>query len=57
MGEAGPVRMNIFPVGVSNPEYDEVLPPDCLSYVVLLSRDERNRVVIDDRSVNADPDT
>ena len=57
--------MNIFPVGVSNPEYDEVLPPDCLSYVVLLrraigallSRDERNRVVIDDRSVNADPDT
>jgi len=57
--------MNIFPVGVSNPEYDEALPPDCLSYVVLLrraigallSRDERNRVVIDDRSVNADPDT
>jgi len=49
--------MNIFPVGVSNPEYDEALPPDCLSYVVLLSRNERNRVVIDDRSVNADPDT
>ena len=55
--------MNIFPVGVSNPEYDEALPPDCLSYVVLLrraigallSRNERNRVIIDDRPVNVDP--
>mgnify|MGYP000900395258 CR=1 FL=1 len=60
---------NLFPVGVSNPRYDETLPLDCLSYGtheqvivllrlamgVLLSKDERNLVVIDDRLVNADP--
>ncbi|WOX57989.1 ATP-binding protein [Methanoculleus receptaculi] len=60
---------NIFPVEVSNPQYDATLPLDCLSYGtheqiivllrlamgVLLSKDERNLIVIDDRLVNADP--
>jgi len=60
---------NIFPVGVSNPRYDATLPLECLSYGtheqvivllrlamgVLLSKDERNLIVIDDRLVNADP--
>ena len=59
----------IFPVEVSNPRYDAALSRDCLSYGtreqvivllrlamgVLLSKDERNLVVIDDRLVNADP--
>lgn len=59
----------IFPVGVSNPRYSEALPLECLSYGTheqvivllrlamgaLLSNDERNLVVIDDRLVNADP--
>lgn len=63
------VPLNTFPVGVSNPQYTEALSLDCLSYgtheqvVVLLrlaigallSKDERNLVVIDDRLVNADP--
>jgi len=60
---------NIFPVEVSNPQYGATLPIGCLSYGtheqvivllrlamgVLLSNDERNLVVIDDRLVNADP--
>lgn len=60
---------NLFPVGILNPKYDEALPLKCLSYGtreqvivllrlamgVLLSNDERNLVVIDDRLVNADP--
>jgi len=59
----------IFPVEVSNSRYNAALPRDCLSYGtreqvivllrlamgVLLSNDERNLVVIDDRLVNADP--
>jgi len=59
----------IFPVEVSNSRYDAALSRDCLSYGtreqvivllrlamgVLLSNDERNLVVIDDRLVNADP--
>ncbi|NLA32243.1 MAG: hypothetical protein GX880_10570 [Methanomicrobiales archaeon] len=54
---------------MSNPKYDATLPIGCLSYGtheqvivllrlamgVLLSNDERNLVVIDDRLVNADP--
>lgn len=70
-GSYDSVRMDekIFPVGVSNPRYDEALPLECLSYGTheqvivllrlamgaLLSNDERNLVVIDDRLVNADP--
>ncbi|WP_292491691.1 AAA family ATPase [Methanoculleus sp. 10] len=70
-GSYDSVRMdeNIFPVGVSNPQYNDALPLDCLSYGTreqvivllrlamgaLLSKDERNLVVIDDRLVNADP--
>ena len=70
-GSYNSVRMNenIFPIGVSDPQYNETLPLDCLSYGtheqvivllrlamgVLLSNDERNLVVIDDRLVNADP--
>lgn len=70
-GSYDSIRMdeNLLPVGVLNPEYDEELPLDYLSYGtreqvivllrlamgVLLSRDERNLVVIDDRLVNADP--
>jgi len=60
---------NLFPVGILNPQYNEALPLDNLSYGtreqvivllrlamgVLLSNDERNLVVIDDRLVNADP--
>ncbi|KUK62202.1 MAG: SMC domain-containing protein [Methanoculleus marisnigri] len=70
-GSYDSIRMDekIFPVGVSNPRYDETLPLECLSYGTheqvivllrlamgaLLSKDERNLVVIDDRLVNADP--
>jgi DNA repair exonuclease SbcCD ATPase subunit len=70
-GSYDSVRMDekIFPVGVSNPRYDEALPLESLSYGTheqvivllrlamgaLLSKDERNLVVIDDRLVNADP--
>ena len=60
---------NLLPVGVSNPRYDETFPLKCLSYGTheqvivllrlamgaLLSKDERNLIVIDDRLVNADP--
>lgn len=70
-GSYDSVRMNesLLPIEVSNPRYDEALPLKCLSYGtheqvivllrlaigVLLSRDERNLVIIDDRLVNADP--
>ncbi len=70
-GSYDSVRMNasLLPVEVSNPRYDEALPLKCLSYGtheqvivllrlaigVLLSRGERNLIVIDDRLVNADP--
>jgi len=70
-GSYDSIRMDekIFPVEVSNPRYDEALPLECLSYGTheqvivllrlamgaLLSNDERNLVVIDDRLVNADP--
>jgi len=59
----------LLPIAVQNKRFESALPLDCLSYgtyeqiVVLLrlalgviiSRDERNLVVIDDRLVNADP--
>ncbi|MCK9307040.1 MAG: AAA family ATPase [Methanoculleus sp.] len=70
-GSYDSVRMDeeIFPVEISNPRYGEALPLECLSYGTheqvivllrlamgaLLSNDERNLVVIDDRLVNADP--
>ena len=58
----------LFPIGVHSRRYDEGLPLESLSYGtheqvivlvrlalgVLLSRDEKNLVIIDDRLVNAD---
>lgn len=65
------IRMNehLIPLDLQTSRSSEVLPMECLSYGtreqvvvllrlaigVLLSRDERNLVVIDDRLVNADP--
>lgn len=59
---------DLYPEGVINPNYNEILPVESLSYGtheqiivllrlaigVILSSDERNLVVIDDRLVNAD---
>lgn len=59
----------LLPVAVQSKRFESSLPLDCLSYGtyeqivvllrlalgVILSRDERNLVVIDDRLVNADP--
>jgi len=65
------VRINekLIPIEVQTPRYNDVLPMECLSFGtreqvvvllrlamgVLLSKDERSLVVIDDRLVNADP--
>lgn len=65
------VQMNeeLLPIEVLNPQYHETLPIQSLSYGtheqvvvllrlamgVILSEEERNLVVIDDRLVNADP--
>lgn len=70
-GSYDSIRMNekIFPEGVLDPDYDEEVPLDYLSYGtreqvivllrlamgVLLSGEERNLVIIDDCLVNADP--
>ena len=59
----------LLPIAVQSKRFESLVPLDCLSYGtyeqivvllrlalgVILSRDERNLVVIDDRLVNADP--
>lgn len=67
----GSLELNeeLIPTAVQSKRFESSLPLDCLSYGtyeqivvllrlalgVILSRDERNLVVIDDRLVNADP--